>query len=330
MGWLVQPRLVNEPVGDPGVFVDFRFGRRALLFDLGDLAPLSARELMRVSHAFVSHTHMDHFGGFDRLLRTCLHRTAPLHLVGPPGFIDQVEHKLRAYTWNLLDATSIDFRLTAAEFDGRLGSAAQFRAREAFRRRDEPFSPGRPGLVLEEEAFRVEAAMLDHGITSLAFALREELRVNVWRGSLEALGLTAGPWLNAAKRAVVQRLPDETSIQVSPDRSIRLADLRENALRVGPGQVVAYVTDAACHTENAAKIVALARDADQLFIEAVLLHRDAALAAQKGHMTATQAGRLARQAGAKHVVPFHFSPRYGNPEDLRREIEAAFTGQSLP
>jgi ribonuclease Z len=38
---------------------------------------------------------------------------------------------------------------------------------------------------------------------------------------------------------------------------------------------------------------------------------------------------MAREAGARHLVPFHFSPRYlDRPEALRAEVEQAFAGDS--
>src|SRR5688572_8946013 len=91
---IVSTELVNGPFGDPALFLDFRFERRALLFDLGDIAALPAKKILRLSDVFVTHAHMDHFSGFDRLLRICLGRDTDLRLYGPPGIIDKVEHKL--------------------------------------------------------------------------------------------------------------------------------------------------------------------------------------------------------------------------------------------
>jgi ribonuclease Z len=317
---------VNGPFEDPGLYLDFRFGRRAILFDCGDLTPLSSRELMRVSHVFVSHTHMDHFGGFDRLLRVCLHRPAPLHLVGPEGFIDQIESRIRSYTWNLLGDHSIDFALHAATFaQGRLTEAAWFRAREAFRRRAAPVPSLPERVVLEEDAFRVEAVELDHGIPSLAFALREPVRVNVWRGALESMDLPVGPWLAEAKRSIRIGMADETIVAVPEARPVTLGELKADALRVGPGQSVVYVTDAAGSPENARAVLSLAKQADQIFIEAVFLEEDRALAEATRHLTAAEAGRLAGLAGAKHLTVFHHSARYiDRPDRLRDEALAAF------
>ncbi|WP_046868282.1 ribonuclease Z [Microvirga massiliensis] len=326
MSWLVRPRLVNGPFDDPGLYLDFRFGRRAILFDLGDLTPLSSRELMRVSHVFVSHTHMDHIAGFDRLLRVCLHRTEPLTLVGPSGFIDQVEHRIRSFTWNLLDEHSIDFRLHVMEFESeRLVRAAEFHARDAFVRRNGVPPDYLPGTVLVEENMRIEAVALDHGIPSLAFALREELKVNVLRGALDEMGLATGPWLGGAKRAARRGEPDDSLIDVGRDHTVPLGELRRRAFRIGPGQIVAYVTDAASHAENHRKIVRLAEKADQLFIEAMFLEKDRALATATRHLTARDAGALARAAHVKHFTVFHHSARYlPDPSSIGREVRDGF------
>jgi ribonuclease Z len=326
MTWLVQPSLVNEPFSDPGLFIDFRFGRRAVLFDLGDLTPLSPRQLLRVTHCFVSHTHMDHFAGFDRLLRICLHRETPLHLIGPEGFADRVEHKLRAYTLNLLGEDSVDFTIIASEFGGvGFDRVCEFRAREAFRRREQTTVRLAPGLLLDEEEFWVEGAVLDHGIPCLAFALEEKLRVNVWREGLRRLGLPVGPWLREAKAAVRLGAPDHTEIGVSDGLTISLGDLRQHALRTARGQKVAYVVDLAYEKLNVEKVVALAREANQLFIEAPFLDVDADIAAERRHLTARQAGHIAKQAGVGRLIPFHFSARYRDRADeLMREAEEAF------
>ena len=326
MTWLVQPSLVNDPFFDPGLLIDFRFGRRALLFDLGDLTPLSPRQLLRVSHAFVSHAHMDHFAGFDRLLRVCLYRAMPLHLVGPAGFADRVEHKLKAYTLNLLSEHPVDFVITAAEFNGeKFDHVCTFRAQEAFCRREVPPERLSPGVLLDEDEFRITSVVLDHGTPCLAFALEEKLRVNVWSEGLSLLRLGVGPWLKEAKRAVRRGAPDESEIVISHDLSIPLGVLKHHALRTARGQKIAYIVDAAYHERNVGKIIALARGADQLFIEAAFLDADADIAAQRQHLTARQAGDIAKRAGVARFTPFHFSARYHKQEDrLRSEAEQAF------
>jgi len=227
---------------------------------------------------------------------------------------------------NLLEQHPFDFLITAAELEETgVKRICEFRAREAFRRQE--LSPDliQASTVLDEDEFRIKSVVLDHGTPCLAFSFEEKLRVNVWSEGLEALRLGVGPWLNEAKRAVRKGAPDDSEIVVRHDLSVPLGVLKQHALRTARGQKIAYVVDAAYHEENVGKIIALARGADQLFIEAAFLDADAEIAAQRRHLTARQAGDIAKRAGVARFVPFHFSARYREQEDrLRREAEQAF------
>jgi ribonuclease Z len=333
---IFDPALVNGPFGDPGLYLDFRFERRALLFDLGDLAPLPPKKLLRISDVFVSHTHMDHFIGFDRLLRVCLGRETGVRLYGPPGLIGQVEHKLAAYTWNLVENYPADFAVETWEVDPAWeASGARFRCHRRFER--EPL-PGRrlpDGVLLDEPAFRVRATFLEHRTACLGFAVEEKTHVNIWKNRLADLGLPVGAWLKELKAAVSRDAPDETPVRAwwrdregTHEQVLPLGKLKAQVLRFVPGEKIGYVTDVLYQEENARRIVALVAHADLLFIECVFLDEDRDQAARKCHLTARQAGTIARAARAKRVVPFHFSPRYADRErELRDELESARAGQ---
>jgi ribonuclease Z len=170
-----------------------------------------------------------------------------------------------------------------------------------------------PGTLLDEDEFRIDSVVLDHGTPCLAFAFEEKLRVNVWSEGLKLLRLPVGPWLSDAKRAVRRGAPDDSEIVIRPDQSIPLGVLKQHALRTARGQKIAYVVDAAYHEKNIDRIVALARGADQLFMEAPFLDMDAEVAARRRHLTARQAGAIAKRAGVSQPPTRRFTRRVGAP-----------------
>jgi ribonuclease Z len=323
-----QMQLVNGPWGDPALYVRIRWARRALLFDLGSVVSLPSGDLLRVGEVFVSHTHLDHFVGFDHLLRTVLGRDRALSVFGPPGIIDNVEGKLRGYTWNLVQGYPLSLEVFEVDLDCIRG--ARFACAEAFRRCDltpRPFT----GDLWDEPGFRVRATHLDHRIPCLAFAVEEPFHINVNKERLAELRLPVGPWLSGLKAQIRGGAAAGTGIVVRwPDgrtETFTLGDLKDALINITPGQKLAYVTDVLYSPENVARIVTLAKAADVLYCEAAYLDRDEPLAGERCHLTAKQAGLIAREAGVRRLALFHFSPRYqGETEAFYREAREAFGG----
>jgi ribonuclease Z len=324
-------RLLNDPFDDPVLYVGFRYQRRALLFDLGRIDSLGVRDLHKITDVFVSHTHIDHFVGFDHLLRTSLNREGEIRLYGPRGITDNVRGKLAGYTWNLIE--SYPLRLTVYEIDEERQRITRFYAARQFA----PEAEGSvifEGTLVDEPAFSVQAVILDHRIPCLAFALKEKDRLNVRRDRMEAMGIERGPWLDALKRMVREKAPESDRLEM-PVRNgkeklaLSLKEWREALLAEREGQKVIYVVDNVFSPANAERVVALARGANLFYCEAAFAQSDEGRARERYHLTAAQAGELARLARVQRFVPFHFSQRYEKePGRLREEAMAAFTGST--
>jgi ribonuclease Z len=327
-----HPRLVNGPFEDPALFIPFLFQKRALLFDMGDLHRLAPKEILKLTHGFVTHTHMDHFAGFDTILRTFLGRQKVFQVFGPPKFFQNIEGKLASYTWNLVENYSHGFSLKATEVHPTYTISQVYDCKKGFKSNQAPQKAPSDGTLLSESAFSVHAIHLNHKIPCLGFNLKERFHVNIMKDGLKRLKIPVGQWLRQFKEKLYEEHDPEEEFQVvwkeagtERELTFRLGDLANQIAHISPGQKITYVVDVLFSPENAEKIIDFARNSDHLFIEAAFLDSELEVARNKHHLTATQAGTLARKAGAKQFTPFHFSPRYAHTAHLlQEEAERAF------
>ena len=323
-----HPFLVNDPYHDPCLFINFLFENRAIAFDLGDLHALSAKNILKISHVFVTHTHMDHFVGFDALLRLTLGRDKTIDLFGPENFLKNVEGKLAGYTWNLTTnyRDSLTLRVTEIRRDKML--TQMYHCRKQFRPEKPPAVRPVTDILLDEPGFSVSFVQLSHDTACLGFCLNERFHININTEGLAALGLEPGPWINDFKTALYENAPPDSEITVMTDGGVKrfpLGDLSEKIALITPGQKITYIADINYQPDNIDQIIAFAKDSDHLFIESHFLDADKDLARRKHHLTATQAGTLAGKAGVKRLTTFHYSPRYEDQQAmLENEAQAAY------
>ncbi|MCG8510465.1 MAG: hypothetical protein MI741_14665, partial [Rhodospirillales bacterium] len=294
--------LVNDPFGDPGLYVEIRWSRRSLLFDLGENVALSPTRLLRAEDIFVSHTHMDHFIGFDRLIRLFLGRDKTLFLFGPKGFIKNVEGKLAGYSWNLVANYKNSFSIHVSEVDGSRLKTNRYHCQESFIRDYQGVENDFNGTLYREPAFSVSAIILDHQIPCLGLKVAERFHVNINKEALDKMGLVIGPWLNRFKLELFNNQHPDSEFIIGPGsennkaRAFRLKELADRIAIITPGQKVAYIIDTRYSTETAARIVEFVKGVDQLYIETAFLDRHHHIAYEKYHLTAGQAGALAGRA----------------------------------
>jgi len=153
------------------------------------------------------------------------------------------------------------------------------------------------GLVDTMGGFSIEAYRLQHGIENFGYRIKENLKEKgIW-----------GP--------AVKQLQQDGYLIVEGNKV-----LLDEVSYLRKGDVAAVVLDTR-YCEGALKT---AQGAKILLAESTYLESEKDLAHSHYHMTAKQAGLLAKEAGAEKVVLTHFSARYVSGSDFENEARTLF------
>jgi ribonuclease Z len=169
----------------------------------------------------------------------------------------------------------------------------------------------RPGDCLSREEYDIVVFETDHRADTVGYALAEHTRRGRFHPErARELGVPEGPLWGELHRGRTVRLDDGRT--VSPE------DL------VGPprrGRTVVYSGDTRPHFA----LLEAARGADLLIHEATFGGDEAERAVETGHSTASEAARVALEAGVRRLVLTHISPRYTrDAPELLAEARAVF------
>jgi ribonuclease Z len=313
---------VNGVFEDPCVYIKILREKRALLLDLGFIGRLELGNILKISDVFVTHTHMDHFMGFDTLLRATLRRETPLKIYGPKNIIECVEGKLKGYTWNLIKEYPIKIDVFEISEDSIV--SASFSASNSFNKEIKSVTNFN-GTIINEHLLKVKGLVLTHQIPVMAYSVEEDLHININKVVLNQKGLPIGPWLSELKKSIRENAPDNTIFYVENNKFF-LYELKEIA-KITKGQKISYVMDVSPTDENIKKIIEFVKDSNILFCEAYFLEKDIDRANQRHHLTASIAGRIAKEANVETLHIMHFSPKYRhNVDEIYDEAMRNFRG----
>ncbi len=245
-----------------------RWNNEGLLFDPGegtqrqfifaDVAPTC------VNRIFISHFHGDHSIGLGSMLMR-------LNL-------DKVKHPIHCY-----------YPASGKVYFDRLRYGTIYR--DNIHVIEHPIDS--EGVVYEDEAFKIEAAFLEHGVENLGYRITEPDLVRYDKEKLMQYGI---------KGHLMQSLIEKGFITLDSGKKVGI----EEVSFIQKGDVFSIVLDTR-YCENAIKI---AKDATLLLCESTYLESEKSLAYKHQHLTAKQAAQIAKEANALSLVLTHFSARY--------------------
>ncbi|NJC87439.1 MAG: MBL fold metallo-hydrolase [Desulfuromonas sp.] len=323
----VEPYLCSGLLDDPLLLVRIRPTGRSLLFDCGQLQHLAKRTLRSIDAVFVTHAHMDHFMGFDHVVRHTHVSPRPLDLFGPPGIATRVAHKLGSYDWNLAEEwwRTIFVHEVHKEWIERY----RFAGARGFREERIGNEPRCGAEIYANEHVTVAAQLCDHGLPVLAFRLTEQEIFSIDPSRLTAEGLHPGPWLRQLKGrwkggGLGGQPLDVLCVTANGPEAATVADdaaLYRRLRAVRPAAGIGYVTDIGFTTANCEILREMMTEVSLLCCECTFLAADEAKARNSRHLCSSDVNRLAADLRPKVLLPMHLSKAYiHRPFDVYTEL----------
>ena len=315
-------RLVNGSAGDPVLYLDYPGGDNALLFDCGDNDRLTLGQLGDLEAAFITHHHIDHFVGFDRLLRANLDRDKTLHVFGPQRTIERIFARIHSYEHAFFPFQKLT--LAVHELLPKVRRTAHFECRTRFAPAEVIEEPWKGRVCYETEHLQVEALAVDHTVPCLAYALVERKGYHLDPEKVAAGMLEPGPWVAEALKLLRDGADPGTALAIRGG-TYPLRQLAEQYFTESAGARVAFVTDTFFSEDLRPQLAKLAKGAWRLYCDSFYARSEAANAAKHRHMMAHQAAELAKAAKVERLVLTHFAARYaGHYDKLVAEAAAVF------
>ena len=310
---------INKPWDDNALFVENNLNNSAWLLDCGSLHALALRDLMRISHVFISHAHIDHFFGIDRWVRMNLLTNRTLSIYGPPGFAAVLAHKLKGYSWDMDD--EFNMVIDAYELYPETFVTTRFFCARGFEA-DPPQEKAHAGFMELPFGARLRFASAVHRELTpcLAYVLEEPDVARVDKQAVSRLGIKPGAWLRELReRANSQNAQGEVELD---GRLYPWRELLDSCVNTEKGERYAYITDSIFNKVSVKNFRSLGVGVKELWCEACYYDRLEA-ARRFCHFTVKQTARLAVEMQAEKLFLLHLSRRLATEEDFQRHLEAA-------
>ncbi len=307
---MLQAEIKSLFKEDISILIKVPNSAKHYLCDCGEASLLTVKEVQSVSAVFISHTHIDHFSNFDGIFRHQIGSGGKVVICGPENIQQQIEARLKSYTWNLIDENAIEYEIREIVSEKEINV---YKIRppkwnlERIKTRD---------FLSEDEYVKVDFAILDHKTDSIAYLFKEKDSVSFNENGSE---FKKGKWISELK-AAFERSENDKEIEI--EGTVYKASDLFHLLTRNEGYKLGIIMDHAAEKGNYEKIKTVFGNADLVYIETFYKDEDHEFAKLNYHSYASASGKIMKDCGVKKAVPVHFSRRY--TEIDRLEIESAF------